>query len=202
MRYDPERHHRRSSRLPEYDYAGNRTYFTTICTHTRAVLFGNVRNGGMALNELGWIVGENEIELGPFVVTPNHLHGIVVIVPNNPVGEHGSAPGSEGRPVDATRTTSRQEDPSLARLRRQPRSLGSFVAGFKQATSKHFNNFQGTTGVPLWQRNFYERIVRNDDELSRMSKYIENNPTQWSTDRENDDRAGEDTFESSLYWPT
>jgi putative transposase len=174
------------------------------------LLFGTVNNGAMAMNELGWIVWEeweksaqirNEVELGPFVVMPNHLHGVVMIVPDNLVEAYGGAPGSEDEPVAATGPTSRQQGASLAPLRRQPRSLGPFVTGFKQATTKYFNDVQGTTGAPLWQRNYYERIVRSDDELSRMSKYIENNPMQWAMDRENDDRTGEDAFESSLHWP-
>jgi putative transposase len=210
MRYDPERYHRGSIRLPQYDYAGNGTYFVTICTHERALLFGNINNGAMAMNELGWIAWEEweksaeirkQIELGPFVVMPNHLHGIVTINPDNPVEAYGGAPRSEGRPVSETSLAAWREGASLAPLRRQSRSLGSLVAGFKQATTKRINDVRGTAGAPLWQRNYYERVGRNDDEIAKISAYIENNPMQWTRDRENDDRTGEDAFESSLYRP-
>jgi REP element-mobilizing transposase RayT len=126
MRYDPDRHHRRSIRLRGYDYRQPGAYFVTIVTQDRACLFGEVVGEEMHLNELGKIVWEEwfrsaeirqEIELLPdeFVVMPNHVHGIVWIV-ESPVGAHGRAPLHH------------------APLQRLPRSLASFIAGFKSAT--------------------------------------------------------------------
>ena len=66
-----------------------------------------------------------------------------------------------------------------------PKSLGSFIAGFKSATAKRINEYRGKMGTPVWQRNYYEHIVRNEDELNKIREYIINNPLQWDLDKEN-----------------
>ena len=90
-----------------------------------------------------------------YVVMPNHIHGIVLILehPDVAVGAHGRAP-----------------------LRRSPRSLGSFIAGFKSVVTRRINQTRGTPGSPVWQRNYYEHVIRSEDELLRTRKYILNNP--------------------------
>ena len=113
MPHDPDRHHRRSIRLPEYDYAGPGVYFVTICTEERIPLFGGVVAGDVALNEYGRVVAEEwlrsaeirrENELDAFVVMPNHIHGLVIFTPPEPdpattlVGAHGGAPTAGGAP--------------------------------------------------------------------------------------------------------
>jgi REP element-mobilizing transposase RayT len=153
MGFDPERHHRRSIRLPAYDYSCG-VYFVTICTYERAPLFGQVVGGGMAMNELGWIVWEEwerstkirrELDLGAFVVMPNHLHGIVTIAP-----DHQRSPVSgEG-------------------WRRKPWSLGSFISGFKGATTSKISSAMGMQGTPIWQRNYYEKVIRDERMLERI----------------------------------
>jgi REP element-mobilizing transposase RayT len=125
----------------------------------------------MALNDTGKIVanewmksGEirDEIELGEWVVMPNHFHGIVMI-------RRGD------RPVALTMPGPR------------PKSIGSLMSGFKSAVTKRINEIRNTPGVKLWQRNYYEHIIRNDDELNRIREYIANNPMKWEMDRENPD---------------
>ncbi len=159
-------------RLPGWDYAANGTYFITLCTQNRECLFGDIQNGKMRLNDFGTIVLNEwfrtreirrEIELYVFVVMPIHIHGVVIINPaDSNVGAHGHAP-----------------------LQLSPKSLGSFIIGFKSITAKRINTSREMPGVPIWQRNYHEHIVRNDDELNRIRQYILNNPQKWKSDFEN-----------------
>ncbi len=120
MKYDPDRHHRRSIRLPEFDYASDGAYFVTICTQERACLFGEIVNGEMGLNEAGRMVQDcwlaipihfSHVSLGPFVVMPNHLHGIIVITrdpANGGVGAQHAAPlPDKSRPTPVARVAPR-----------------------------------------------------------------------------------------------
>jgi len=202
MPIDPSRPLPKSIRLPDYDYSGNSVYFITICTTERKPLFGAIRNGAMAMNEFGWIAWEEwersaeirrEVELDVFVVMPNHFHALVTIVPGEP-----TAMSNNGPPERHHRGPQLQAH-SRAPLRRTPRSLGSLVAGFKAATTTRINTLRGTAGTPVWQRNYYERIVRNEHARTQIASYIEFNPLQWSIDRENPDRTGENEFESWLF---
>jgi REP element-mobilizing transposase RayT len=185
MTCEPARHYRRSTRLKGYDYTQAGAYFVTLCTQGRECLFGAVVAGGMILNELGQIVYEEwkrsseirrEIELDEFVVMPNHMHGVIWILESDDVraGDvraHGRASDvrADGRPPQSPQ--------------RAPKSLGSFVAGFKSAVTKRINEQRGTPGVPVWQRNYYEHIIRNDADLRRIREYIVNNPLKWELDQ-------------------
>ena len=178
MRYDPSKHHRRSVRLPAYDYSQPGAYFVTIVTDQRQCAFGAIVAGHMRLNEIGAVVREEwlrsaeirgEIALGEYVIMPSHVHGIVII---RDVGAHGHAP----LPV-----RTRQ---------RSARSLGSFVAGYKGAATKRINVIRGTPGHPVWQRNYYEHVIRSDEELNRIRQYIIDNPIHWDEDPENPNAAG------------
>jgi len=173
MKYDPNKHHRRSIRLWGYDYSQSGAYFITLCTHERRCLFGEIINGQMRLNELGLIVhdewfhsakirGEIELLNDEFVIMPNHIHGIVRILDNN-VWATGRSPLQQPRgPLK--------------------KSISSFVAGFKSATTKRINKYQNTPGNPVWQRNYYEHVIRNEKELHDIRAYIFNNPENWETD--------------------
>ncbi len=183
MRYDPERHHRRSLRLKGYDYCQPGAYFVTICTRQRLCLFGEVVNGQVRLNAYGEIVRrcwENipnhfaHVALDAFVVMPNHVHGILVIVcdpdemPNNATPHHGAVQRRTeqfGKPV--------------------PGSIPTVVRSFKSATTKLINELRGTPGCPVWQRNYYERVIRNERMLNQLREYIATNPLRWATDWEN-----------------
>jgi REP element-mobilizing transposase RayT len=191
MKYDPERHARRSIRLRRFDYAQPGAYFVTMCVQNRECVLGNIvglpvgahggapafddRDGAahMELSAYGRIVTDGwhhsaqirqEIELDAFVVMPNHIHGIVVV-------RGGRAYRRAPLPSD--------ED------QRQPRSLGSFIAGFKNATTVRINTLRGIPGQPFWQRNYYEHVIRDETELHCIRQYIANNPMQWEMDREN-----------------
>ncbi len=171
MSFDPATHHRRSVRLPGYDYAQPGAYFLTAVVQGREPLFGDVVDGEMRLNEYGRMVREEwlrteairaEIVLDVFVVMPNHLHGIVLFGDGNPVGAHGHAP-----------------------LRRPSRSLGSLIGGFKSAATRRINEMRGSPGAPVWQRNYYEHVIRSERDLEAIRQYILNNPSEWADDPEN-----------------
>ena len=158
-------------RLTGYDYSQNGAYFLTICTYDRECLLGDIVNGEMRLNESGEIVKSEwirtssirqEIVLDCYAVMPNHFHAIVFVRGGD-------------RPVAATNNASGP----------RPRSIGSFVAGFKSSVTKHVNEIRKTPGIPVWQQNYYEHIIRDDDDLNRILEYIENNPARWAEDEEN-----------------
>ncbi|MFH1077119.1 MAG: transposase [Pseudomonadota bacterium] len=177
MKYDPNNHHRRSIRLQEYDYSQTGAYFVTICTKNRECLFGNISNGTMVLNDTGRIVQKcwNEIDehfphitLDEFIVMPNHAHGILLI-------------------NKALNTTVRAKNFSPLPQMRQPhgtsKTIGSIIRGFKIGVTKWIRKNNATHDV--WQRNYYEHIIRNDNELNLIRQYIIINPSQWESDKEN-----------------
>lgn len=191
MPYNPDTHHRHSIRLKDYDYAQAGAYFVTICAWQRECLFGEIVNGEMVLNDLGRIVVEewertpkmrSNVELDVYSIMPNHFHAIISVQDN--VGAHCMRPESvDNDELHAKTDESRAH--SSAPLRRQSGSIGSIVAGFKSATTKLINIIRNNPGCPVWQRNYYERVVRNENELSRAREYIVNNPMKWELDKEN-----------------
>ncbi|GAB4542868.1 MAG: transposase [Anaerolineales bacterium] len=176
MPYNPDVHHRRSIRLKGYDYTQAGAYFVTIVTYQRESLFGEVVNGVMNLNSLGEIARREwfkTAELRPyvelyedeFVVMPNHAHGILWM--NDGVGaERRSAP-----------TGAADEKPHV-----DAGSLGAIVRAYKSAVTYAINATRQTRGMVVWQRNYYEHIVRNDADLKRIRDYIANNPLRWTED--------------------
>ena len=170
------KHNRRSIRLPGWDYRNQGAYFVTIVAAERLPVFGDIIDGRVGLSPYGSIVQEEwvnsaqirrEIELDGFVVMPNHVHGIVCIV---------ETPGGGAARANP------EERPSG---RRDPKSLGSFVAGFKSAVTRRVNALRADTDRSVWQRNYYERVIRNERELQAIREYIANNPWNWSQDSEN-----------------
>ena len=181
MPYHPDQHHRRSIRLKGYDYSSTGAYFITLCTFQRQCLFGQIIDGVMQLNDLGTIVAEEwrqsstirqEVDFDQWVIMPNHLHGIVLINATDPVG--------------ANRVGAHRRAPlQMGVAHRKPRSLSSFVAGFKSATTKRLNTLRNTAGTPVWQRNYYEHIIRNEASLHQIRQYIQSNPATWQDDQLN-----------------
>jgi REP element-mobilizing transposase RayT len=167
--------------LKDFDYSREGAYFITICTHHRRCILGGIIGGEMMLNELGKIVRQEwyrsvarraEIRPDAFVVMPNHIHGILFICS---VGASGCSPRT-----GAHRTTDLRNHDGFDK-----RSLPSFVAGFKAAVTTRINALQGAPGRPFWQRNYHERIIRNEEMLFRCRTYIEHNPLRWAMDKEN-----------------
>jgi putative transposase len=190
MPYNKKVHHRRSIRLPGYDYASAGAYFVTICVRGGECLLGEVVDGEMHLNEWGqiahteWLASQEirrELKLDAFVVMPNHLHGIVWITRADPVGAPNSAPKhahNRETPVGAHGGA-----PNSAPLQRPPKSLGSFIAGYKTVVTTRINQLRDTPGLPFWQRNYWEHIIRDERSLKRIREYIENNPARWAEDQ-------------------
>jgi putative transposase len=198
MTYSPDIHQRHSIRLKDYDYSQAGAYFVTICAWQRECLFGAIVNGEMAMNDMGRIVVaewertpkiRSNVELDAFTIMPNHFHAIF-IVHDNIVGAHCMRP--EYVELNTTHAKSGKSRVQVedrahvsAPLRRQSGSIGSIVAGFKSATTKRINNFRNNPGCPAWQRNYYERVIRDEQELFRAREYIVNNPLKWELDQEN-----------------
>lgn len=184
MTYNPDKYHRCSIRLKDYDYSQAGAYFITICSYNKECVFGNVINGQMVLNEHGKVVEREwlrttqirtDMELDEFVIMPNHMHGIFVII-ESPVGAHSRAP--------------LQIQHGRVSTQRKPRSLSSFLAGFKSAVTRQINELRGMPYAPLWQRNYYEHVIRNENDLSEIREYILNNPLKWDLDSENPNNMG------------
>lgn len=184
--YDPDTHHRRSVRFRGFDYARTGEYFLTLVAHHRQCLFGDIVDGRMELTFLGEIVSSEwlktpgirpEIELDEWVIMPNHLHGIIRIS----VGADGVRPNKIGHTPCAPTD-----------LFRRPQTLGSFVAGFKAATTRAIRQRLHCHNKPIWQRNYYEHIVRNWKDLNRVRDYIRSNVKNWADDDENPNNVGAD----------
>lgn len=183
MTYEPVVHHRRSVRVKGYDYAQEGAYFVTLCAEARQCLFGEIVDEEMRLNAFGEIVVAEwvrtatvrpYVELDAFVVMPNHVHGIIVLTNDRMPGR------------GHVRATHRVAPTETGRLEGPPSgSIGAILGQFKSLTAKSVNRLRGTPGLPVWQRNYYEHVIRNERELERAREYIVNNPAKWMLDREN-----------------
>ncbi len=192
-KFNPEKHHRRSIRLKGYDYSQPGAYFITICTKNRKCLFGNIINGKMILNDAGHIAQNCWLEipnhypnviLDEFIIMPNHIHGIIIIN----AGANDNSPINVGAnnnsPRQANNNSPRQinnNSPQPSSFRSPSGTIGSIVRGFKIGVTKWFR--QNTDIYDVWQRNYYEHIIRNEQELDRIRKYIINNPLKWELDK-------------------
>ncbi|MBL7074123.1 transposase [candidate division KSB1 bacterium] len=182
MKYDPNKHHRRSIRLKEYDYSQAGVYFITICTKNRECLFGRVVNGLMELSPFGVIAHQfwfeipkhfDNVELDEFNAMPNHIHGIIEITSDNQIAYN----------VGAIRELPLPKLP--IHVQRRKMLIPRIVGYYKMNTAKRINQMRNTPGIPVWQRNYYEHIIRNEDDLNKIRRYIINNPIKWESDREN-----------------
>lgn len=199
MPYNPAKHHRRSIRLKGYDYSQSGAYFVTICTQNREHLFGDIINGAMHLNDVGavvqgtWIDLPNRfptVRLDTFVVMPNHIHGIIILTNNHSVTvgaglappnihDHGSNHGVPGTCSSNLDSAKFQGTASSAP------PLGDIIRAFKSISAIAVNRLLLRSGQPLWQRNYYERIIRDPDALSNIRRYIKANPQNWAEDTNN-----------------
>lgn len=196
MVFDSKIHHRRSIRLKEYDYSQNGAYFVTICTRDSACLFGEVINGVVYLNDAGNIVHTvwddlpnhyDGIVLDAFVAMPNHVHGIIIIT-NSIRADRTERAGSAWAGLKPVPTNDGNEYAFSVGAGLQPahpHKLSEIIRGLKTFSARRINQTRETPGVPVWQRNYYEHIIRNDESLVRIQEYIANNPMQWHEDNEN-----------------
>jgi putative transposase len=170
MAYNSQRHHRRSIRLQTHDYASPGKYFITICTHDRAHVFGQILNDEMVLNEFGTIATQcwnelpehfSHIRLDSAIVMPNHFHGIVWI----------------NQYPEGHCKTDRKFGDAIAG------SIPTIVGAFKSATTRKINQLQNNSGATVWERNYYEHVIRDRESQINIQQYILNNPKNWKTDR-------------------
>jgi REP element-mobilizing transposase RayT len=236
MPYNPDIHHRRSIRLKGYDYSQAGMYFVTVCCQDRICRFGNIACGEMILNDAGKMVEKwcleltnkfTDIELGAYVIMPNHFHAIIVntgehvgahlrVRPDDEhvqsdLGEHvgahlcvrpnGERPQSDSgeqmglgehvgahlcvRPNGERLQSDSGEQMGLGEHAGSP--LRAVIQWFKTMTTNEYIRGVKTLGwMPfnkkLWQRNYYEHIIRNQQSYHNISEYIVNNPTKWKDD--------------------
>src|SRR6266545_5538757 len=224
MRFGPANRHRRSVRLPAFDYRSAGAYFVTICTHERALIFDDPRTRRaveLALLSVGRYCRPASVD--ELVVMPNHVHAIIWLatndrIPVRDVGAQHTGHRNDTAPTDLHRQAhdvGAQHAPRAqhvrptddhpfsephsgmvcaaplrgrgqARARRvEAGSSGAVVRGFKSATTKRINAMRNTPGVPVWQRNYHEHIIRDDGDLQRIRQYVRDNPAKWADDPDN-----------------
>jgi putative transposase len=179
---------RKALRLQNYDYAQNGAYFITLCTHNRECLFGEVVDDNLVLNDAGRMVEQSlyesqkmrpDVILDAFIIMPNHIHVIFFLIDTPIVGDalrgvpFQGLDGLAQRPAPTTKT-----------------SIPNLMYSFKSFTTNQYihgvrnNQWQPFHGK-LWQRGYYDRIIRNEEALLEIQQYIFNNPAQWASDENN-----------------
>ncbi len=176
---DIQPHNRQSFRLKDHDYSTESAYFITLITYHRVHLFGSIMRGEMQLNPSGMIAYEQWVHLGKrftqsdfssFVIMPNHVHGIVFITSG------------------AKESTLMNQDlftpqPNRKKTNNTPLLLGTIVQAYKASVTFRINALRGFTHTPVWQRNYYEKIIYNQIEYENIWKYIIANPDRWEEDQ-------------------
>ena len=171
-------HDRKNLRLRHYDYSQSGAYFITICTEERHPYFKNFPDLYQVI-QTQWNGLEKrlpEIKLDKFVIMPNHVHGIIFLV-----------------------ESTHELPPQLPLQRRQNMLLSKAIGYFKMNSARQINQILKRSEKPFWQRSYYERVVRNENELKRIREYIQNNPLKWELDRENPQSKNFD-LDHDLYW--
>jgi REP element-mobilizing transposase RayT len=190
MSYNPNIHHRRSIRLKGYNYSSSGIYFLTICTQSMNCLFGNAANGKMFLNDAGiaaqscWVqipLHFPFVSLDEFVIMPNHVHGIIEIKDSDDSEQVGVnfcniVGANECDCVGANKCDCVGAN-NHSPLRGTSKSIGSIVRGYKIGVTKWFR--KNTDIYPVWQRDYYDHVIRNELELRRIRDYIISNPVNW-----------------------
>jgi REP element-mobilizing transposase RayT len=189
----PNSPRRVSLRLPGYDYSQEGAYFVTICVAGRQYLFGKIMDNEMNLNAFGKIAAASwgdlsssynpAIKLDAFTVMPNHIHGIMIITGAKGFGSLSDSPIKTGG-----------ETPPL----QKPPNLGEILGYYKYQSAGRINALRQTVGTSIWQRGYYEHVIRDDQSLNRIREYIIDNPWRWHLDRENPFAQGKDRFYSWL----
>jgi REP element-mobilizing transposase RayT len=177
MPYDPQRQQRRSIRLRGYDYTQAGAYFVTICTHARRSLFDDQRRRDIAERQWRALAHMDRVALDAWVIMPDHVHGIILITD-----------GAHPPPITpATRPAVPDNAGNAAPLPCNvvPGSLGAIVRTYKSVVTRQINRLQGTPGELVWQRGYWERIVRHAEELNAIRQYIADNPRRRDEDRDN-----------------
>ena len=171
MKEETNTHHRRSLRLGDYDYSREGMYFVTLVTYKRIELFGQINDAQMLMNDYGQLVAREwkqtsilrpNIELDQVIIMPSHIHGIIAVVEQKGVLQYAPT---------------KWKSPS--------QTIGAIIRGFKAATTTKINALRETPGQTVRQRNYYDHVIRSDEDLYNIRKYIIENPLSWEYDQEN-----------------
>jgi REP element-mobilizing transposase RayT len=174
-----QQHRRRSIRLKGYDYSQPGAYFVTVCVYLRSCLLGEVLEGEMRLNKSGHIVEAcwndlpdhyAHVQLDAFVIMPNHVHGVIVLTHDGGTDRVNVGAGFKPAPTGPQGTAKRHGLPEIVRA-------------FKTFSSRRINEWRRMPGAPVWQRNYYEHVIRGDAELNGIREYVHSNPARWLEDR-------------------
>ncbi len=179
MPAEPHLHRRKLLRLAGHDYSSEGGYFVTIVTRNRIPVFGSVLNSELVLSQAGQIARRewfrtkqlrNSVELfeDEFVVMPNHIHGIIWLIDEPSVG------------VERRSTPTKNDRPTVS-----PGSIPAIIRAYKSSVTYAINSAQNTKGRPVWQRNYYEHIIRDEKDYENIVEYIYQNPYNWEKDEEN-----------------
>ncbi len=195
---------RRSIRLKEYDYSRSGCYFITICTNGHKNLFGKIENNKTILNRYGEIVEyewlrtgqiRDNIVINEYIIMPNHIHGIIKIENPTTVGARCFVPTRRGTMlVPNSQNTIKPDITSDIRNNTQAQntehfgkptsnSIPTIIRGFKSTITNQINQIDNAPGHPIWQRNYYEHIIRNEKSYREIAEYIINNPRTWTIDK-------------------
>ena len=182
--YNPNFHHRQSIRLFRHDYS-NGCYIVTICTFNRTHLLGSITDGRITLSEIGikadkcWRSIPNHFSnamLDDYVIMPNHMHGIIIL--NNP---HSGSINSNDDPFVCGRLKNaypRAHGPECG-------SFGAVIGSFKSAVTRMVNRDAVYIGHKIWQKGYFEHLIRNEKSLQMKRRYIACNPSRWDSDEYN-----------------
>ncbi|MEI6090420.1 MAG: transposase [bacterium] len=245
QKYNPDKQHRRSIRLQDYDYSQEGLYFVTICCYGKECLFGEIVKGNMVLNEAGKMANNEwnrtaeirkNVSLGEFVVMPNHIHGIITIncrgllhTPKNqqntdmcrgvlhtlknqqntdmcrgvlhtPINQPNTdacrgvlhTPQNIGNTpnININSNITKREGVCNTPLQSPSQTIGAIVRGYKSSVTKQINSIRSGTNRQIWQRNYWEHVIRNEKSYYKIAEYIINNPAKWDEDSLNPDYTG------------
>lgn len=191
MKFNPETHKRNTIRLKEYDYSQAGFYFVTICTKDRENIFGAIENNEMLSNEFGIVINQiiNELStrfkniiIDKCVIMPNHVHLILQIIDDD--NKHHNVGVELALPNNANNFNKTIKEKYKGRASSAP-TIPKIVQAFKSISTIEINRIKNLSGLLVWQRNYYEHILRNENELFETRKYIEQNPLKWSLDENN-----------------
>ena len=191
MKYNPDVHHRQSIRLKAYDYSQTGLCFITICTQNRLCLFGKIENGIMLLNDAGGMIEKqwqalmkrfSNMQSEEYVVMPNHIHGIIKLTVGAPLV------GAQIVDVPYKADIQTCSQPQKGQPQGIAPTVGDIVGAFKSITTNQYirgvqQNKWSRFDKKLWQRNYYEHIIRDDKSYLKISDYIQTNPSKWLEDR-------------------
>ena len=175
MQYNPENHQRRSTRLKGFDYSQPGAYFITICTYHHACIFGENIGNKIILNESGKIAERewsktsrirDNIQLDVYIIMPDHLHGIIYIT-DVCAGAYCIVPLQQHH----------YQTEQFGKFTRN--SIPTIIKLFKSTVTRQINQLRKIPGFPVWQRNYFDHVIRNEQELYRIRRYIMNNPVNW-----------------------